>query len=185
MKILVTYYTQTGQTEKVAKAIFKAVKEKYEVQLVKLKDIEKLKLDDYNLIFAGTPCHNSDLAKPFQKFLKNLPLQSKLKLAIFYTHACLPPETNEKSKKLFDEWVGKCEVTFTHLTKEKNIAFQGFFRCMGAASPMIEKFIHRQIITDKDEWEEYLPDLRTRPNAIDLENAGKFALKILTQIERN
>ncbi|MBN1330924.1 MAG: hypothetical protein JXA54_15740 [Candidatus Heimdallarchaeota archaeon] len=48
---------------------------------------------------------------------------------------------------------------------------------------MIEKFIHRQIITDKDEWEDYLPDIRTRPNEEDIENARKFALKILVQIE--
>ncbi|MFW9923085.1 MAG: flavodoxin family protein [Candidatus Thorarchaeota archaeon] len=183
MKILVTYYSQTGQTEKVAKAIFEAVKEKHETQLLKIKDLKKVNLNDYDLIFAGTPCHSSDLAKAYQKFLKNIPSQPKFKFAGFLTHACLPPETSEKNKKLFEEWVGKCEISYTQLTNEKNIASLGFFRCMGAASFMIEKFIHNQIITDEDEWKEYQPDLRTRPNAEDLENARKFALQILKQAE--
>lgn len=183
MKILVTYYSETGQTEKIANVIFDAVKEKHETQLQKLKDVNKKKLDEFDLVFAGTPCHGSDLAKSFQKFLKNMPSQSRFKLAGFLTHACLPPETSEKDKKLFERWVGKCDITFKELTGEKNIDFQGYFRCMGAASPGIEKFIHKRIITDKDEWEEYLPNLRTRPNEEDLENARKFALKILKQVE--
>ena len=183
MKILVTYYSVSGQTEKVAKAIFEAVKEQHEAQFIKLKDTENMNLEEFDLVFAGTPCHNSDLAIPYQKFLKNIPFQSKFKLAGFLTHACLPPESSEKNKKMFERWVGKCELSFKQLTKERKISFLGFFRCMGAASPPIEMFIHSQIIIDEAEWEEYLPDLRTRPNTIDLDNARQFALNILEQIE--
>ena len=183
MKILVTYYSETGQTEKVANIIYEAMKEEHETKIMKLKDVDKKKLDEFDIIFAGTPCHGSDLAKSYQKFLKSIPSQPKFKLAGFLTHACLPPETSEKDKILFERWVGKCESTFEKLTGEKNIDFQGYYRCMGAASPGIERFIHKRIITDKEEWKEYLPELRTRPNEEDLENARKFALKILKQIE--
>ncbi|MHA1212307.1 MAG: flavodoxin family protein [Candidatus Heimdallarchaeota archaeon] len=183
MRILVTYYSETGQTEKIANIIYDAVKEGHDAQLMKLKKVDKKTLDDYDLIFAGTPCHGSDLAKPYQKFLKSLPSEPKFKLVGFLTHACLPPETSEKDKILFERWVGKCETTFNELTGEKNINFLGYFRCMGAASPGIERFIHKRIITDEDEWKEYLPDLRTRPNKEDLENARKFAINTLKQLE--
>ncbi len=41
----------------------------------------------------------------------------------------------------------------------------------------------KKLMLNKDEWKEYLPILRTKPNKEDLENARKFALKILKQVE--
>ena len=183
MKILTVYYSETGQTEKIARAINNAVPENNESSIEKLKKINVDSLADYDLVFIGGPCHDADLAKPVKKFLNKIPSNPKFKLAGFFTHSCLPPESGEEDKLLFQRWVGKCAPTFEKIAAEKKIAFQGYFRCMGAASKLIENFIHRKIITDEKKWAEYLPDLRMRPNTEDIENAQKFALKILAQIE--
>jgi len=119
-----------------------------------------------------------------KKFLNNIPPNPKFKLAGFFTHSSLPPEGSEEDKLLFQMWVGRCAPTFEKIAAEKKIDFQGYFRCMGAASKAIEIFIHLKIITDKKKWAEYLPDLRTHPNTEDIENARKFALKILHQVEQ-
>lgn len=183
MKILTVYYSKTGQTEKIARAIYAAVAEKHESSIEKIKKTKVDSLDEYDLVFIGAPCHNADLAKPVKKFLNNIPPNPKFKLAGFFTHACLPPEGSEEDKLLFQRWVGKCVPTFEKITDEKKIDFQGYFRCVGAATKMVEMFIHRKIITDKQKWTEHLPDLRASPNTEDIENAQKFALKILQQIE--
>ena len=53
---------------------------------------------------------------------------------------------------------------------------------MGAASEPIEKFIHQEIITSEEEWNEYYPELKTHPNSDDLDNAKKFVIQILTKL---
>lgn len=183
MRILTVYYSKTGQTEKIARAIYTTVAEKHDSSIEKIKDINVDSLADYDLVFIGGPCHSTNLAKPVKKFLNKMPQNPKFKLAGFFTHSCLPPESGEEDKLLFQKWVGRCAPTFEKIAIEKKIDFQGYFRCMGAASKGVEKFIHRKIITDKKKWAEYLPELRTRPNAADIENARKFALNILHQIE--
>ena len=53
---------------------------------------------------------------------------------------------------------------------------------MGKASPDIEAFIKREIITDEVEWEKYLPELRSHPDITDIKNAKDFALEILGKL---
>ncbi len=74
------------------------------------------------------------------------------------------------------------QSSFENACKDKNIEFLGCFNCQGKASPPIENFIRQEIITDEDEWNEYLPDLRKHPDANDIENAKKFAQEILGKL---
>ena len=73
-------------------------------------------------------------------------------------------------------------MTFEQTCKSKQITFIGDFHCMGRANPGIEQFIHQAIITDEKEWGTYLPDLRTRPNEKDIENARQFAQDIISNL---
>lgn len=182
MKVLITYYSQSGQTENIANVISDTMKEKFETDLLKLKQVNLKTINEYDLVFVGAPCHHSDLVKQVQKFLKKLPKGASFKLVGFYTHACMPPETSEEDKVLFERWVGKCQPTFEKIASEKEIDLLGTFRCQAKATPPIEKFIRKQIITDDKKWEEYLPDLRERPKKEDLDKARDFALKILQQV---
>jgi hypothetical protein len=56
MKILILYWSSTGNTEKVSHRIADTVKKEGEdVEIVKVEDVFTCNLYDYNLIFLGTP----------------------------------------------------------------------------------------------------------------------------------
>lgn len=82
MKILVTYVSWTGNTRKIAEAIFQEIQGEKE-----LKEFNEVTgLDDYDLVFVGFPIHGSgqpaDEARDFlEKFCAGK------KVAIFITHS--------------------------------------------------------------------------------------------------
>ena len=72
MKSLVIYYSKTGNTEKVAKAIAKGLG----ARLAKIN--EKINILEYDLICVGTPVYAFAPAEPVNEFIKKLPnLQGK------------------------------------------------------------------------------------------------------------
>lgn len=179
MKILVAYYSQTGNTEKIAQVIHETTSENHESSLKKLNKVKIEQLDDYDLVFIGSPCHDSDLAKPALRFLNKLPDSPKCDFAGFYTHSTYLPEGDERIQKLSEVWSGKCRKTFEEVKKEKNANFKGFFRCQGIPSLPIEQFIHDTIIKDDEEWAVFIEEVKKHPNENDIENAKKFTLDIL------
>ncbi|MCK5297920.1 MAG: hypothetical protein KAJ76_03365 [Candidatus Heimdallarchaeota archaeon] len=181
MKILVLYYSLSGQTKKIAEAIFEVAKKESDAELRELRDFSAEDFSNYDLAFVGSPCHDADISKPIKLLLENIPQNPKFKLACFVTHSCMPPEVGPYFAKLFDEWVGKCDITLEKITTSKNIDFKGYFRCMGAATPAIENFIHTQIITDKKEFQEYMEEGRKHPDEQDIKNAKEFAEKIIKE----
>jgi len=180
MKILITYFSRTGNTEKIAQAIHVITSKNHESYLKRIKKVKIEELDDYDLVFIGSACHDTDLAKPILRFLKKIPDSPKYAIAGFFTHSTFLPEGDEKIKKLSEEWSGKCSATFGKLKKEKNANFKGYFRCQGIPSPGIEKFIHDTIIKDEEEWAVFIEELKKHPNETDIENAKKFAQDILS-----
>jgi len=113
MRSLVVYYSETGNTEKVAKAIARAV-------AGDVKRVEETKPDelvDYDLIFIGTPVHGSGPAKKIENFLDELPQLSGKKAVAFCTMH-----------------IGGDEMTFK-IIKEKfekrGVIFIDSFSCLG------------------------------------------------------
>jgi len=113
MKVLVAYMSQTGNTKKIAEAIFGEIQAK--------KDIKELKnvatLEGYDFVFVGFPMHYGGPAKPAKNFLEKH-VQGK-KIALFVTHA-----TREDSKAL-QKWLAKCKKAAT------GADLVGFFNCQG------------------------------------------------------
>ena len=66
MKVLVTYYTQTGNTERVAEAICDEIGDSAESKA--LADVESL--DGYDLALVGFPIMAFSPAKPAKDFLE-------------------------------------------------------------------------------------------------------------------
>jgi len=181
MKILITYFSQTGNTEKIAKAIHEVSSKNHESTLKGLKKVKIGELEDYDLVFIGSPCHDSDLAKPTLRFLKKIPNSPKYVIAGFFTHSTFLPEGEERIKMLSEKWSGKCVSTFEELKKKKNVNFKGYFRCQGIPSPPIEQFIHKTIIKDEEEWADFIEEVKKHPNENDIEDAKKFAQDILSE----
>ena len=180
MKILVTYFSKTNNTKMIAEAIHEITSQNNDSTIKDFKDLKAKELSDYDLVFLGSACHHSNLAPPVLKFIKKIPELPALKLAGFITHSTYPPEGSERHAELFERWAGKCEKTFESLQNEKKIDYKGYYRCMGKPSKPIEVFVHKTIITEENEWEEYLLEIVKHPNEADIENAKKFAEKILS-----
>lgn len=114
MKSLVVYYSKSGNTEKIARAIATGL----EAELKKIEEIENV--SSYELICIGTPVHAFAPAKPIKKFLKELPDLPGKKGAGFCTmHAF----GDKRTLRIIKE---KSEV--------KGIKFLSGFSCRGASS---------------------------------------------------
>ena len=181
MKVLIVYYSQTGNTKKIANAIYEEFAGRHEASFEKLQDITPESTSDYDLVLVGSPCIDSDLAVPVKTFLNDLPASPKFKLAGFYTHATLITD-DEGQRGLFTKWAGRCLMTFEETSKSKQIPFLGSFHCQGIPNPGIEQFIRQEIITDEKEWASYLPDIKTRPNEDDVKNARLFAQEMISKM---
>ena len=180
MKVLVAYYSETGNTEKIAKAIYEEASREHEAHLKRVEDISSETLNNYDLVFLGSACHSSDLAAPVKEILKALPKSPKFKLAGFFTHSTWTPEQNEHGQALFDEWASKCIDSFESVSEEKRIDFRGYYHCQGAPSLPIQAFIRSAIIKPDDEWETYIREALKHPSQEDLEKASDFARKIMS-----
>jgi len=116
MKSLVIYYSKSGNTEKVAKAIARGS----EAELKRVEEVNPENVSDYSLICIGTPVHALAPAKPIKKFLEKLPDLSGRKGAGFCTmHAV----GDKRTLRIIKE---KLEA--------KNIEFLGGFSCKGLSS---------------------------------------------------
>jgi flavodoxin len=183
MKILVAYYSETGNTEKVARAIHNEVAGGHDTRLCTVREITAEDVASYEVVFLGAPCHDSDLARPLKRVLESLPESPEFKLAGFFTHATYSLGAGPRSEELYEKWAGRCHRTFETVCQEKRIMFLGYFNCMGVPSPPITEFIHNVIITDEDEWRTYLPKIQMHPTEEDLRNARAFARKALRASE--
>ncbi|MFZ0450615.1 MAG: flavodoxin family protein [Desulfatiglandaceae bacterium] len=84
MKALVTYYSETGNTEKLARAIYEGAGQ-VDKQIVPINDAGDLEV--YDLIFCGFPVQAHGVPAKVVSFLKTIPEGKKV--ALFGTHGSL------------------------------------------------------------------------------------------------
>ena len=184
MKILVIYYSETGNTAKIAGAIHRVASYRgHTVCLRPICDVTVDALSTYDVVFLGSACHDADLARPVKQLLEQIPYSPGFKLAGFVTHASYLPEGGEWEKQIHEKWAARCALTLRQACQKKGIDFLGYLGCMGAPSPPIEQFIHNTIVTDEDEWKRYLEEVRRHPDEEDLQQAGEFAEQVLARCE--
>ena len=184
MRILVTYFSETGNTKKVAEAIAGAAEaEAYEVVVCSLQDVNPESLQGFDMVFVGSTCHSSDIAAPVKEWVDHIPTRATLRLAGFVTHSTMMPEGAAWKREMYERWAGKCLGTFEHLCASKGFGFLGFFHCQGAPSPEIETFIRSNIIPDEAQWNEYIDEARLHPTPADLEAACEFARRVVVEFQ--
>jgi flavodoxin len=96
MKMVVIYYSETGNTKKVADAIVSAIGG--EVKAIRMGGISSF--ENYDFIFLGFPIHEFGMPRVVKEFLNNI---SNKKIAFFITHA-MP-----KNAPLFDRQMKNCK----------------------------------------------------------------------------
>ncbi len=91
MKPLIIYYSQTGNTKKIAKAISKGIINTIgNCDLVTIKEIKPQELERYDLIGLGTPVWCGAEAPNVRRFIESIPEQNGKHLFLFCTHGVMP-----------------------------------------------------------------------------------------------
>ena len=160
MKTLVTYFSITGNTKKVAEAIHETLEGDIEI-----KNIDECpELDEYNLVFVGFPVHSHSVPYKVESFLKNIP-QGK-KIALFSTHGSL---TGSRLSRAALEHAVVLASKATVL---------GSYSCRGKVSPEALEALMKS--PEHMAWAEMAASARNHPDQNDLEDARAFARWVLT-----
>lgn len=160
MKVLVTYFSKTGNTEKVARAIYDVIRaEKEFLPVQEVKDT-----DGYDIIFCGFPVHSHSVPLSVERFIKMIPPGKKI--ALFTTHGSLRGGTLA---------VTAIEHAVSLASKIKVL---GTFGCRGKVDPKIIEALLKQ--PEHRAWAETAKSAASCPDESDLEDARQFAKKIMT-----
>ncbi len=173
MKILITYLSQTGNTEKVAKAIYEEASPGHEVETKKLEEVSAENFSGYDLLFIGSPIHAGNLAAASKDFLIRLQVPSGKKMAGFLTHAG-PAYPEQIMSKFIEPFKTACE--------KNGLEYLGCFSCQGFLNPAIHEMVKKgQNLTD-EQWAERVKEMTGHPDAEDLNKARAFAKEVLAKI---
>jgi flavodoxin len=158
--ILVAFYSLTGNTKKIAEAIFEALPQPKTIQPVS----EVQSLDPYDLVFVGFPVQSHSVPYKTEKFLKSIPKGKKI--ALFSTHGSVT------GSRLSREAIEHAVVVSS---QAKLIST---FSCRGRVSARaLEVLSHSP---EHEAWVDMAASASTHPNEHDLADARAFALWVLT-----
>jgi flavodoxin len=165
MKILVAYYSETNNTQKVAQAIYDGL-ENVEKQIAPISEAQAL--DGYDLVFAGFPVIASTVPGKMESFLKSIPQNTFV--ALFATHGSL--RGGPLARTAFEYG--------TTLPKGKVL---GTFGCRGKVKrSVIDALLQK---AEHKAWAEEAQSAATHPNEDDFADASKFAANMLVKAAGN
>jgi len=170
MKVLVAYYSMSGNTEKLARAIHDEASKNHESYLKKVDEVEAKWLDKHDVLFIGSPTHAGELSAPVKKFLTGLPQSPRFKVAAFITHAS-PDRVDYE----------KCFKAFEAFGKEKGFKLLGCCDCQSRLAPEIQPYVKEARKASDAEFDEMMKSIEKRPNAADLRNARGFVRQMLSK----
>ena len=166
MNVIVTYMSQTGNTKKVAEAIFQEIKGKKEIKPME----EVSSLDGYDLAFIGFPMQGYGTAGDAKTFLEQH-AQGK-NVAMFVTHAS--PEDAPELK----EWMVNCKAA----AAGANLV--GVFDCQGEMSQDLADILLNSGDPNLAEFGKKRALTLGQPDATRLKRARNFAREIMKKYPR-
>jgi len=161
MKVLVAYLSQTGNTRKVAEAIYDAIEAKKEIKL--LGEVESL--EGYDLAFIGFPIHASNPASDAKAFLDEK--AKGRRVAVFVTHAA--PEDHENVARYLEN----CRAVLA------DTDLVGMFDCQGEMADAIMEILSKSDNPRHRQFAEYAPQTKGQPDESRLEKARAFAREVM------
>ncbi len=162
MKVLVTYYSESGNTEKLAKAIFDGL-DQVEKDIASVK--EPKDAADYDLIFCGFPVQSHSVPEKAASYIKSIPEGKKV--AFFGTHGSLRG--------------GQLAITAFYyalsLTPKETVL--GTFGCRGKVKPkIIEGLLNKP---EHRGWALEAQSAAGHPDEADLDDAKKWASHMVSK----
>jgi len=161
MKALVVYYSQTGNTEKVARSIFDAIT--VEKEIAPYDQVKSLQ--GYDIVFVGFPVIVHSVPAKAQPLIKNLPAGQKV--AFFSTHGSL--RGGQLPRQAFEDAAG--------LAVGKKVL--GQFGCRGKVNPKVIEALLNQPANRA--WAEEAQGADGHPDTADLADAEKFAADMVAK----
>lgn len=165
MKILVTYFSLTGNTKKIAEAIYSEIRQNKEIK--KLQEVASL--DGYDLAFIGFPLHAFGPPKEVEEFL-----QEKVNgknIALFITHAVA--ETYSQLKDAL--------VKYEKVAAGANIV--GIFNCQGELSKTLADILLHSADTNLQTFGKMRDSNIGQPDASRIKKAKVFAGEIFLKLK--
>jgi flavodoxin len=170
-KTLVLYYTLTGNTEKIAKAIFQSIPGKKELRQLS----ESINHDEFDLIFIGFPVYNFEPISQVKEFItKNLRGKN---IALFMTMSLTAAPASKQVEELYNHTITNCR------TCAEGSNLLGIFDCPGELS---EKAANA-LINSEDPMLKMFGSVRSLtlgfPNEINIAEAEAFAKEIYSKYQ--
>ncbi|MDR3542639.1 MAG: flavodoxin family protein [Desulfosporosinus sp.] len=170
MRVLVAYFSQSGNTEKIAKGIWEEASLTNEADLKKFEDVGTEDFAGYDFIFIGSPLHSANLAAPVKEFLTNINAGSSKKIAGFITHFA-PAYPNQDMDQFTEPIQAVC--------KEKKIEYKGCFDCQGALTKSLHDAVQKKLNLSDDAWGNMVKQMTGSPKEEDVAKAKAFAREVL------
>jgi len=168
MKILVSYWSQTGNTKKVAEAIYDALPGDKTIKPFDEVD----SLDGFNLSFIGFPVMQFGPPAPARKFIAaHAPGR---KIALFITHAIPSGSHEQQQQAVLEKELEKCKALCL------NSELIGLFHCQGELSKQISDELMATGIPMLREFAGMRALTIGHPDEQELEQAKIFALSVTT-----
>jgi len=156
------YLSKTGNTKKVAEAIYETLKD--EKRIKPIADITEDEIKNADLIFIGFPVYSHTVPYKAEVFIKKIPPRKKI--ALFSTHGSISGTRLSR------------EALEYAVTLAGNLNVLGTFSCRGEVSmEALETLLNSP---EHNAWAEMAPTAKNHPDKSDLEDARAFTRWIIT-----
>jgi flavodoxin len=162
MKALVTYYSETGNTEKLARAIYDGIH--FEKEIKPVQEVQNAK--GYDIIFYGFPVIAHSVPGKAQSLIKSLP--DGQKIAFFSTHGSL--RGGPLPKQAFEHAIGLAS----------KLKVLGHLGCRGQVKQKVIDELAKRL--EHQAWAEEAQTAVGHPNEHDLADGKKFAAEMIAKI---
>ena len=155
MKALVVYYSESGNTEKLAKAIYDGI----DIAEKEMVPISEADVKDHDVIFVGFPVQASSVPSEAETFIKRVPEGKKL--AFFVTHGSL------RGGQL------AISALYHAFSLALKVTVLGTFGCRGQVKPnLIDALLKNP---EHKAWAMEAQSAAGHPDQADLEDGKEFA----------
>ena len=172
MKILVCYFSNTGNTEKVAKSIAEGLKDE-SVEILKIEDADPSNLKNYDLVILGSGIYGGKLSKKVTDFMKQVTGYPP-KFAFFNTH-----QSERAYQKAFKRIRSKLEESGSEVIGE--------FDCIGENIGMPKETILGMLAKlppeERKRQEAKIEATKGHPDEQDLANAKTFGESLCIELK--
>ena len=167
MKVLVAYMSKTGNTKKVAEAIYGEITDEKEIKPIDEVD----SIEHYDVAFLGFPIHKMGPDKKTERLLEKHCINGR-NVILFITHAA--PEDSPDLPPMLDK--------FRQAARGANIL--GMFDCQGELDKMTKRIMSIMPDAKLRQWAKQ-DNSKGQPDKARLDRARAFSMNVMKKLHDN